>query len=250
MPLTIVRLDEKSAAIESPDGPSQQVKEGAKAGATAMRKDDAEPDPEKVHLITRAATQEAEGAIIEEARKGFDLMLVGVAETHNAEGAFDEKVTKLTKGFKGAVAIMASRGANGVHNLDKDLRILVPINGSPMARRAAEIAFAIARPTGARVTALYVSAGDQTSGERVATRSREEGALKDIAELGERYDVQLLTALEPKSSADRAILKRAANGYGLIVMGVSQRPGDQLFLGNTANAILKKWTGAVLLVAT
>jgi Kef-type K+ transport system membrane component KefB/nucleotide-binding universal stress UspA family protein len=250
MPLTIVRLDEQSVAVESSNGPSQQVKEGAKASATVMRKDDAEPDPEKVHLITRAATQEVEGAIIEESRKGFDLMLVGVAETHNAEGVFDEKVTKLTKGFKGAVVIMASRGTNGVHNLDKDLRILVPINGSPMARRAAEIAFAIARPIGARVTALYVSAGDQTSGGRVATRSREEGALKDIAELGERYDVQLLTALEPKSSADSAILKRAANGYGLIVMGVSQTPGDQLFLGNTANAILKKWTGAVLLVAT
>ena len=36
----------------------------------------------------------------------------------------------------------------------------------------------------------------------------------------------------------------------LIVMGVSQRPGDHLFFGNTANAILKKWKGAVLFVAT
>jgi nucleotide-binding universal stress UspA family protein len=177
-------------------------------------------------------------------------MMVGVAETHDAEGAFEPKITKLIKEFQGDVAIMASRGVGRVQNLGQDLRILVPINGSPIARRAAEIAIAIARPTRAHVTALYVSSNGQKRRGRIAARSHEEGALREIAELGERYEVQVLTALETKSSADKAILNRATKGYGLIVMGASQRPGDEVFFGNTANAILKKWKGAVLLVAT
>lgn len=249
IPLTIVHLGEESAT-ERPDGPSKQVKAGAKTSATVMRKDASEPNPEKVHLTTRSITHETEGAIVEEARKGFDLMLVGVAETHDSEGAFDPKVTKLIKEFKGDVAIMASRGVGRVQNLGQNLRILVPINGSPIARRAAEIAIAIARPTRAHVTALYVSSNDRKRRGRIVARNFEEGALREIAELGERFEVQVLTALETRSSADKAILNRAAKGYGLIVMGASQRPGDEVFFGNTANVILKKWKGAVLLVAT
>jgi nucleotide-binding universal stress UspA family protein len=188
---------------------------------------------------------------VEEARKGFDLMMVGVAKTHDVEGTLDASLTALSHDFKGPMAILASNGLNRLPNLDSGLRVLLPINGTPAARRAAEVAFAIARPTGARVTALYVSAGtNQTALNRATTRLREEGTLKDIAELGERYDVHLRTALQPKANAESAILTEAEGVYGLIVMGVSQRPGEQLFFGNTANAILKKWKGPVLLVAT
>ena len=73
--------------------------------------------------------------------------------------------------------------------------------------------------------------------------------LKDIADLGERYDVTLHTALQPKAAPEGAT-KRAAANHGLIVMGVNVRPGDELYFGNTAGAVLKDWKGAVLFVAS
>jgi hypothetical protein len=36
----------------------------------------------------------------------------------------------------------------------------------------------------------------------------------------------------------------------LIIMGVGRRPGEQLYFGNTASAILKKWESTALLVAS
>jgi hypothetical protein len=33
-------------------------------------------------------------------------------------------------------------------------------------------------------------------------------------------------------------------------MGVGRRPGEQLYFGKTASAILKKWKGTVLFVAS
>jgi nucleotide-binding universal stress UspA family protein len=216
-----------------------------------MKKDEAEPDPEKVQIITRtkAKAEDDSKSVSEESRKGFDLMLVGLGETHDAEGAFNEPVTALAKEFKGSLAVLTTNDRENLPPLNRRLRILVPINGTPAARNAAEIALAIARPTGARVTALYVSATSDAT-RRGITRTQEEAVLKDIADLGERYDVSLNTALQPKGNAESAILKNANGTYNLIVMGVSQRPGDQLFFGNTANAILKKWKGAVLFVAS
>ncbi|HSZ11459.1 MAG TPA: hypothetical protein VK759_04745, partial [Rhizomicrobium sp.] len=60
----------------------------------------------------------------------------------------------------------------------------------------------------------------------------------------------LRTALKPRMAAEAAILTEAAHGYGIIVMGISQRPGGELFLGSTPTAILAKWQGVVLFVVS
>ncbi len=252
MPITIVRVKEAEPDAEEPaDGPSRQIKEGAKTSAAVMREDAAEPDPEKVQITTRAKAkaEDDRAAVGAESRKGFDLMMVGLGDTHDADGAFDPEVTALAKEFDGALAVLTTGNGGELPPLNRRLRILVAINGTPAARNAAEVALAMARPTGARVTALYVSAarGGDTRG---ITRLQEEAVLKDIAELGERYDVWLKTALQPKGNAESAILSTAADGHNLIVMGVSARPGEQLFFGNTANAVLQKWKGAMLFVAS
>jgi nucleotide-binding universal stress UspA family protein len=36
----------------------------------------------------------------------------------------------------------------------------------------------------------------------------------------------------------------------LIVVGVSRRPGESLFFGNTAATLMTKWPGSILFVAT
>jgi nucleotide-binding universal stress UspA family protein len=36
----------------------------------------------------------------------------------------------------------------------------------------------------------------------------------------------------------------------MIVMGVSARPGEELFFGNTATAVLKDWKAPILMLAS
>jgi nucleotide-binding universal stress UspA family protein len=126
----------------------------------------------------------------------------------------------------------------------------VPVNGTETARRAADVALAIARPQRARVRALYVSPRARGAGSRASlSHRREEAALKDIADLAERYGVAIETAMRAQGAPADAITREAAKGATLVVMGVSQRSGDELFFGETAATVLTACTTPLVLVA-
>jgi nucleotide-binding universal stress UspA family protein len=156
------------------------------------------------------------------------------------------------------LVVTVSRGSkNSAPLFDQNSRILIPVNGSDVSRRAAEVAFVLARASDARVSGLYVSSAAAANAKRKragrgsATRRSEEAVLKDIAELADRYDVKIRTAMQVDVAADEAILKEAKRrGYDLIVLGVSRRPGDTLFFGNTALAVLDNSDIPVLFVAS
>ena len=75
--------------------------------------------------------------------------------------------------------------------------------------------------------------------------------LKDIAELADRYDARIRTALRLDVAPEDAILKAAERGgYDLIVLGVTRRPGETLFFGNTGAAVLDRCETAILFVAS
>ena len=81
-------------------------------------------------------------------------------------------------------------------------------------------------------------------------RRNELGMLKDIAALAERYDVPLRNATRTDMAPDAAILREADRGYDLVILGVSRRPGDVLFFGNTAAAVLERSPTSILFVAS
>ncbi len=235
----------EGAAEQSADPVAREVKTGAKASAAKVIKDDAEPNPDKVHLTTRVPVDKASEVVRDEARKGYDLLFIGMEEVHDADGNFFPEITELASGFDGPLAILAAADGKAA-SLTARSHILLPVNGSPASRRAAEVSFVLARATGARVTALYVS---QTDG-RSRTRSREEGVLKDMTDLAERYGARLTTRISKRTAAADAILKDNSRGYDLLVMGVNPRPGEELFFGNTAAAVLRGWKGACLFLAS
>jgi nucleotide-binding universal stress UspA family protein len=222
---------------------AKEVKAGAKKSAARMIADEAEPNPEKVHLTARVPVDAPADVVKDEARKGYDLMFIGLENSVEQDGGFIPAVTELSKGFEGPLAVYAN---DGEASLNRRSRILVPVNGSPQSRRGAEIAFALARATGAHVHILFVS---QTDG-RSRTRLREERVLKDTAELGERYDVAASTHISPRSAAAEAILKEGRRNFAMIVMGLSARSGDELFFGNTATQVLKGWKRPILMLAS
>jgi nucleotide-binding universal stress UspA family protein len=245
--MTGARSITESPEQQAADPLAKAVKGGAKASAAKMIADEAEPDPRKVHLTTRIPADRPADLVKDEARKGYDLLFVGLEKSRDREGRFSAAVTEIVGGFDGPVALL-SQADDGAEppSLNRRSRILVPVNGSPTARRAAEVAFALARGTGARVTALFVTR--DVSGIR--TLKGREGVLKDIARLGERYDAEVRTIISTRAAAAEAVLKEGRTRHSMIVMGVTARPGEELFFGDTATQVLKSWKNPILLVAS
>ncbi|TAN00774.1 MAG: potassium transporter [Rhizobiaceae bacterium] len=254
MPTTVLRLERDKEEEEKAKGEERHlaaVKRGAKAGASAVEQ--AEKTPvDKVRLIARTESGEPGKSIAEEARKGYDLLLVGIGRSLTPKGAFSRRVNDITRGFDGSLCLVVKGGgrAEKVPALAPGATILVPVNGTEVARRAADLAFAIARPQRARVKALYVSPRAREAGQRMSlSHRREEAALKDIAELADRYGVPIKTAMRTQGAAAEAISREAAKGAALVVMGVSKRSGDDLFFGETVSAVLAQCNSPIMLVA-
>jgi Kef-type K+ transport system membrane component KefB/nucleotide-binding universal stress UspA family protein len=236
----------QSAAEQAADPLAKELKTGAKASAAKAKKDEAEPDPEKVHLTTRLPIDKPADVVRDEARKGYDLLFIGIEKARDKDGNIAPEIAELAAGFDGPLALLSGYSGKGVPQLSSRTHILLPVNGSPASRRAAEVGFVLARAIGARVNALYVS---QTDG-RARIRSREEQVLKDIAQLAERYGVRLSTQISKRRGAGEAILSEARRGYDMIVMGGSPRPGEELFFGSTPTMVFRDWENPLLIIAS
>jgi K+:H+ antiporter len=193
-------------------------------------------------------------AVAGEARKGYDVLVVGVANTRDPKGGFSRDVSLITHGFDGPVAVVDAHTEESDRLAEQHGRILIPVNGTEVSRRAAEVGLAIARARNAEVTALYVTrpqpnGGGKSGPRRRATRN-ERAVLKDVGDLAERYGVRLHSTMRAKISPDEAILREAKRSYDLVVLGVSRRPGDTLFFGNTATAVLDRSETSNLFVAS
>jgi Kef-type K+ transport system membrane component KefB/nucleotide-binding universal stress UspA family protein len=232
---------------------SEQAVKRAAAATTSL---EPEPDEEKsgnVEVITRRPAGGPE-AIADEAGKGYDLLVVGIADTRDPKGGFSQDLSLITGEFDGPLVVVDTRSPRHEPAKERHGRVLIPVNGTDVSRRAVEVGLTLARASDAHVTALYVtraSASPATSPpRRLAMRRNESGVLKDIAALAERYDVPLRNTTLADIAPDQAILREAGRGYDLVVLGVSRRPGDVLFFGNTAAAVLERSPTSILFVAS
>jgi nucleotide-binding universal stress UspA family protein len=83
------------------------------------------------------------------------------------------------------------------------------------------------------------------------TRQHEEAILKDIVEIAGSYNTSIRTAVLADDVAEDAILKETERRkHNLIVLGVGRRPGEKLFFGDTATALLADAECSLLFVAT
>jgi nucleotide-binding universal stress UspA family protein len=188
-------------------------------------------------------------ALAEEAEKGYDLLVIGLDKTTIRDNSgFHPNITQLAAGFEGPLTIVDARDGLLENPQEAKLSILVPVNGTEPSRRAAEVAFAMARANRAPVTALYVTPPTQGGPRRTA---RVDALLRDIVALGESYGVDVKTAVRSEKLPDQAILKEMAKRrHNLIAMGVERRPGEKLFFGDTATAILEKSDRSIVFVVS
>jgi Kef-type K+ transport system membrane component KefB/nucleotide-binding universal stress UspA family protein len=250
--------DERAATGKSrakPDG--EHLEQAVKTAAESTASLDYEADDKSatVDVITRHYAALNADVVAGEARKGYDLLIVGIAITRDPTGGFSKDLSMLTQRFKGPLVVVDALDGRRALAGRSHGRILIPVSGTEVSRRGLEVGLTLARATDAHVTALYVTRANSAIRRRSASRRQvvrrdELAVLKDVAALAERYEVPLRNATRTDMAPEAAIRREAERGYDLVVLGVSRRPGDLLFFGNTAAAVLEKSPASNLFVAS
>jgi nucleotide-binding universal stress UspA family protein len=168
-----------------------------------------------------------------------------------AQEGFDRRIEEVTSGFEGALAIVAANGIHLKRPTPAAFNILLPVSGSAVSRRGAEVAIALARASTSPLRVVYVSTTrDNRRDGPSMSRGREEAILKDIGALAARYGVEVTTKLRASTAPQQAILQEiAASGADLVVMGSDRIPGAALNFGSVAAEVLRKSKVSVLLVS-
>ena len=139
--------EEKAAeeeAKERAEAAAQLLKDAAEQMKRRRPKDQKNDRALDVTVIANTTTETE--VVAEEAEKGYDLLVVGLDKTTVRDNTgFHANITQLAAGFDGPLVIADARDGLLDNPTDGKLSILVPVNGTEPSRRAAEVAFAIAR---------------------------------------------------------------------------------------------------------
>ena len=256
-PTTVLHVGEEAKAQRKARAEGDSPESAVKAGAGTVAEVEGQLDvarPGKVEVTTRIGEEDAAEAVAAAARKGHDLLVIGLARILSDAGVFDEQLASIAAGFDGPMLIATGRGPHLEAPLESVFRILLPVSGTDISRRAAEVAVALARANDVPISALYVSSAMEGIANRrraSITRRHEEEILKDVTLLAERYDTEVRTSVRVDGAPAEAILKEARKGrHNLIVMGVHRRPGETLFFGDVALAVLQRTEASVLFVSS
>ncbi|CCD92598.1 Sodium/hydrogen exchanger precursor [Bradyrhizobium sp. ORS 375] len=251
-PVTVIDVGRLRHAVQPPveaDGPSRSeavVKDAAQQGARRTQTDG------DVDVTTRAPAVGLHEAVEEEARKGFDLMLIGIEQGLMSDGKFSPACQEIASGFEGPLGLaFTAANASGEPAQQPNIRILVPVSGRGVSRGGAQVAIALAHAQHAALHLLYVSTTRGSgSGERSAEeQDRANQVLSDNATAARRYDLQVTTSTAA-TAPDVAILDEAARiGADLIVLGVDRLQGPTLDFGAMIAAVLANSKVPLLVVS-
>ena len=245
IPVTLMQIGRKEKADTTLDEVAAESAELAQAQSPGG---DADESADKVEVLARIE-KKVGAAVAKEAPKGYDMLFVGLARMRDkTAGAFSQDVDRAAKGFEGPIVLaIADR-----KDPDRQLKLLVPVNGTEAARRGAELAFAMSAASD--VTVLHVARRSERSEGRTKSvvEHTGEAVLEDMTKLAGRYGHQEIhTAVHMDLSPDDAILDEARrSGANVIVIGASRRIGDRLYLGQTVSSVMQRWPGAMVLVAS
>ena len=168
-----------------------------------MIADEAEADPDKVHLTARVPLDAPADVVKDEARKGYDLMFIGLEDSVEPDGGFAPKINQLAAGFEGPLMVLANGGQNGLARQE-------PHPGAGQRHRPV----APCRGSGFCLGARHRRGGGNLvrfpDRRPCAHPAREESVLRDMTELAERYEVEIKTRISKRAAAAGAMLTEAS----------------------------------------
>jgi Kef-type K+ transport system membrane component KefB/nucleotide-binding universal stress UspA family protein len=258
-PTTVLPLDAPVPASKSVEPSKTETNakpatstDVVRAAADSARSQENEDGPASAVTITvREPDKPADEAIAAEAKKGYDLLFIGKKVMRARSGGFPPDISRIVSAFDGPTALAIGRDEMFKGLQQHPNHILVPIAGTDVTRRAAEIAIAIASACDCPVTALHVATTGANRKRRGRSAQQERAIVDEIAAIAKHYEVTLNTETNSGLAPDKAIIKAAKSGQqDLIIMGVSRRPGDRLFFGETAATVFEEAPISIVFVAS
>jgi nucleotide-binding universal stress UspA family protein len=256
MPTTLVPLTKKSGGAGDGKRTEAAAVEAAMAVAV-LPNQDAERQSGLIQTEATPRDKAPQATIAEVSKRGFGILWIGAEPGADASGLIQPNVADVASGFDGHVALVFARGDLAKNPLASELRVLVPVSGAKYSRRAAEVALALAQACHATVTALYVSEAPPRWQWRknlklnLALRTGEDAILREMSALANQYGAQLRPLARHGSDPAEVVVQEIERGhYNLVVLGVTQRPGETLAVGTTARLVLARSTQSVLLHAS
>lgn len=256
-PTTVLHLDGDEAYAREPQHSHAEHSTAVVKAAAASGGESAAQSAGEVDVTTRAEAHGSAAAdIATEAQKGYGLLLIG-REPADDGTRFSREVAADAANFPGAFAITIARARHRTAPETGPLNILVTVSGTRIARHGAEVAIALAHASRGAVAALHVDSNVQEPlvpwrhrfGTALAPRSSAAAAMDEIVELGEHYGIEVRGRIRRAGSLREALLRELdLVRYDLLVMGVSVRPGDRLFLGDLAAQMLQRSPCSLLFV--
>jgi Kef-type K+ transport system membrane component KefB/nucleotide-binding universal stress UspA family protein len=231
---------------ETPADANREAAKSVRAAAAAASGE--QRDVPKVDVIVRQHDAAPEEAIATEARRGYDLLVVGVEQTEGKRGGFDDHLSKLVSQFEGSIAIVMARGAQADDPTAPVSKILIPVTGNENARRGAEVAITLAKA--AQADALALTIIEKGAKNKQQLRRETQAVSAEIEKIADYLRAKVKTSTRSDEDAGAAILSAIARGkVDLVAIGVSRRPGDKLSFGGIADTLLKSAPCSLMFVA-
>ena len=194
-------------------------------------------------------------SILHEATRSYDLIIIGATEKDKKSGQVFNPVVDDIVRLSPSISIVVQ--SSSFPDNWEPKKILLPTNGSLAAKRAAQVAFAIAPEKNQEVHILKVIE-EKTDGYHLDV----EGNIKerqfmfafqiieDLKNLGESLNVNTFAEVEVGTDAETTILETAkSKNFDLIVLGTDIRPGsEQLYIGPRVERVLNNAPCPVLIV--
>lgn len=213
-------------------------------------------DSENISVTNKVVvSNNPQEAILKESKKDYDLLIVGATEKpRSSESVFNSFIDNIVR-----LSTCPSLIVHG-HNASSDWkpkRILVPTDGSVASRKAAELAFSLAKDEDDEVHILRVIEEKRIYDEfdtwdNLLDRqfSYAQEIVNRIKEIGDVFSVNTFTKVEIGESPEKVILSVAKeNKFDLVVLGTDIRPGsDRLYLGPRVEKIINDCVCPVIVV--
>lgn len=203
-------------------------------------------------------SKNVENAILDEATKDYDLLVLGATEKDRfASHLFSPLIDYLTRMAPCPTLIVQAENMQQEWN---PRRILVPTNGTEASKNAADLGFFLAKSNDNReVTALNVIFDEHKKSpwhirddKKKQLREIGDSIVTELKERGEAMDVKTHAVVEHGKSPEQSINDFAGdNEIDLIILGTNIRPGThRLYLGPRVETIIQEATCPVLIFNT
>lgn len=198
-------------------------------------------------VVKKVVVSQAPGdAIIEEAQKDYDLVVLGATEKTDDDNYLFSPIVDYITRLSPCPTLIVQAGV--IPEQWHPNRILIPTNGSAAAKNAAELGFYIAKSDKRKqVIALNVIMNDLRPVQSVKERYHEkkkkfaEETVQELKKLGTAYEVNTVAMVQEGQSPEEVIEEIArTNDIDLIIVGTNIRPGSsRLYLGPRVENILQ-----------